>query len=129
ILPSDDAERSLARWLGDEGERRELVVLHPGTGGSCPGWPTERFLALGELLSTRGIRTVLSVGPQDAEVGRTLERTAAEGRGPALFRDGLEPLLALLRRAALVVSNSTGPLHLAAALGAPTLAFHVPWET
>lgn len=103
-----------------------LVVLHPGSGGSCPNWPVEQHRKLGQLLRERGWGVLISLGPGEvhwdaaAELG--LDRSA-------IFRGGLRELCGLLRAADIVVGSSTGPLHLAAALGTTALAIQGPWAS
>ena len=105
-----------------------FVVLHPGSGGSCPRWPVPHYLRLASLLQAEGVPVVLSLGPADDDVAAAATADDAARRAPR-FRGALPGLAGLLSRAAVVVSNSTGPLHLAAALGTATLAFHAPWPT
>jgi len=124
-LPAS-AESDSSSRLADLGVDGRYVVLHPGTGGSCPAWPVEHFAQLYRGLIAAGVATVLTHGPGDADVVAGF----THGSGaPSWFGGEIPALAALLRRAALVVSNSTGPLHLAAALGTATLALHAPWPT
>jgi len=120
------AESESSRWLADRGIDDRYVVLHPGTGGSCPAWPVEHFAQLYRGLIAAGVATVLTHGPGDAEVVSGFTQRSGT---PSWFGGEIPALAGLLRRAALVVSNSTGPLHLAAALGTATLALHAPWPT
>ena len=76
-----------------------------------------------------GVSVLLTVGDADEDVERALQSADARVRGIAVFRERLTVLSALLARAALVVGNTTGPIHLAAARGTPTLALHAPWPT
>lgn len=114
------ARECAARWLDSHGLEKDPVVLHPGSGGSCPSWPAEHFTRLGEALRGEGLTVVVTRGPDE-----TVRRPA----GAPEFAEGACALAALLERAPLVVSNSTGPIHLAAALGRPTLALHAPWAS
>jgi ADP-heptose:LPS heptosyltransferase len=123
------ARSSIAEWLTGRDVDGPFVVIHPGSGGSCPRWPVESFVELAALLRSRGLRVVFSIGPEDAECERTIERAGAQVRESPRYSLGLELLPALLQSAALVISNSTGPLHLAAALDCPTLGLYAPWPT
>lgn len=93
-------------------------------GGNEPGrrWDFDRFVALAEELAARGMRVVFSGGAAEVALKG---RLAAASRGRDFVdRIGgttLAQLLDLLRGAALVVSNDTGPAHLAAGLGVPTV--------
>ena len=125
----DSARASADRWLAKSGLRDSYVLIHPGTGGSCPAWPVEHFLRLAAQVAAGGRPVVLSVGPADDAVRLALDRAPAPVRALPRTSAGIQELAALIQRAAVVVSNSTGPLHLAAALGVVTLGFYVPWAT
>ena len=101
---------------------RELIVVHPGSGGSAREWPPEYFGQLALKLITERRVQVLVTG------GRGEERKVAEvliaTRGlamPLINKLSLKELGALLRSADLFISNSTGPLHLAVAVGTPVV--------
>ena len=125
----DDARASVDAWLSEHGVSRRYVVLHPGSGGSCPGWPAGHFAKLAELLLGEEVGVVVSVGPADERAARALDQAPVPVRRAPRFGGDLPSLASLLQGAALVVASSTGPLHLAAALGVPTLALHAPWPT
>lgn len=104
------------------------VVLHPGSGDNFPGrrWSEAGFAAAGRTAAARGLR-VLVTGSL-AEQG-LVERVAAgvgEAAQPAAGRLTLPGLVAALHGARALVSNDTGPVHLASALGLPALALFGP---
>jgi ADP-heptose:LPS heptosyltransferase len=93
-------------------------------GGNEPGrrWDFERFLALASALKARGLKVVFSGGPAEAALKPPISALAQDQS--IVDRVGatrLPDLLDLLQHAALVVSNDTGPAHLAIGLGVPTL--------
>jgi heptosyltransferase-3 len=116
-------------WLESRRVPDRFVLLHPGTGGSCPPWPADRFVELAGLLIAERIAVVVSIGPADAAVTRALDAAPGSVRRLPRVTQEIDTLAGLLLRAAVVVSNSTGPLHLAAALGASTLGLFAPWST
>lgn len=126
---ADPATETLDGWLAAQHVEPPWVLLHPGSGGSCPAWPPGHFARLAALLRGEGVRVVVSIGPADEAAARALDDSTPEVRRLPRFGGDLTTLAALLARSAVVVSNSTGPLHLAAGLGAPTLALHAPWPT
>ncbi|MBI1953057.1 MAG: lipopolysaccharide heptosyltransferase II [Candidatus Omnitrophica bacterium] len=127
---ADDAERSVERFLSSRGVQPEerLVVLHPGA--SCPSkrWSAERFAAAADRLAQRpGVKTLVLTGPDEIAAGqavlRRMRRTAIPAMG--FFRVGELP--ALLKRAACLISNDSGPVHVAAAVGTPVVAIFGRW--
>jgi lipopolysaccharide heptosyltransferase II len=112
---------------------RPLVVLNPNAGDLAPErrWPADRFAALASrLIREEGARVVLT-GTHDerAVASEVLSAAGPLPAGRLLDLSGalsIGGLHALFRRAALVVSNDSGPMHLAAAQGAPTLGLFGP---
>jgi heptosyltransferase-2 len=118
----DPLRRKEARdlWPDAGGPR---VALQPGAAyGPAKRWPAERYAELAGSLAREGCSIALLGGPDD-------EGTVAQVRkeAPVEFVDlcGRTPvglLAAILEEADLVVTNDTGPMHLAAAVGTRTLA-------
>ncbi len=127
-IPDDVGQRA-RDWLAASEIDPEFVLLHPGSGGSCPPWPCGHFIELAGLLQANGVAIVFSLGPDDADIRRTLEVASGPLRDVPRFDGAITDLAALLRLPRVVVSNSTGPLHLAAAVGTPTLGVYPPWST
>lgn len=128
-LAPDERGRAEADGLVPNDEARPLVVLHPGSGDNFPGrrWSPNGFVAVGRHAAMRhGARVVVT----GAAGERALVEAVAAGAAPdAVAAAGvlsLRGLVALLARAAAVVSNDTGPVHLASALGRPVLALFGP---
>ena len=106
--------------------RRRLVVLNPGAGRPDKRWPVERFARLAARLVEEAGATVLVVwGPSEEPAARAIVAAAPRG-ALAAPPTGLGELCAVLRRASVVVAGDTGPLHLAAALGAPCVGLYGP---
>ena len=119
-----EARGRVAQWLEAHGVTGDPLVVHPGTAGSCPGWAPGRWRRLAAMLHNANHAVVITNGPADqAAMG-----AFADSRFPN-FAQGLPELAALLSRARLTVSNSTGPIHLASAFGRPALAIHAPWKS
>ncbi len=104
-----------------------IIGMHPGSSGSALNWPPGNFAALARsLLRNYDAKVLFTGSPAEA---RLLERVAAEvPEKTFVLREPL-PLrhfIALIARCGLFVTNSTGPLHLAAAQGVATLSFFPP---
>ena len=114
-----DADRSEAdEHLDGEGP---FVALHPGATDGRRRWPADRFAAVGDALAGAGAH-VLVTGA--AEEGSVVDEVVARMHAPATGLAGALStggLAGLLSRCAVVVSNDTGPLHLAGAVGTATV--------
>ena len=107
--------------LGWPGDCRPLFV-NPAAAKTPRAWSAERFRALLERLSATGRPLVVHDRPPFAA-----GPARVEGRGVARVRDATLPeLAALLERCALYVGNDSGPAHVAAAVGIPTVTIHGP---
>jgi heptosyltransferase-2 len=122
----DDSERgAAAARLQALGARAGdvLVGIHPGHGGSSPNWEPSRYAELAERLLAKTpsvVRVVVSgetAGPVFPSSSRLLDL-----RGRRTVRE----LMAVLSQLHVLVSSSTGPMHLAAALGVPTVSLFCP---
>ncbi len=106
---------------------RPVACVHPGAGNEMKQWPEQHFIALIELLVTEGgMNVVLVGGPDEVESGG---RILSAVRRPAVIRSvigelSLAALTGLLSRCALYVGNDSGPKHIAAAVGIPTVGIH-----
>lgn len=118
---AEDDDRLLALLERLDAPARDFVVVNPFTRHAWKDWPLDRFAALVERL--RGLPIVISGGPGEEQRAEELLRLAPAGAAVSLAgRLSLGEALCLYRRARLVVSGDTGPLHAAAALGTATVA-------
>ena len=103
------------------------MVIHPGAGSPAKCWPLERFVELARRLAPSPPGVVFVVGPAEVDwwggdrIGRELG-----SHFPLLIAPPLERLAGLLAEAAVFVGNDSGPSHLAAAVGPPTIALFGP---
>ena len=113
--------------LGKVGIRpgEPFVILHPGSGGSAKDWSPENFGALAEKVSDVAPVLVTGSAAEQQLVATVVEQS--NGKAVALPAvSSLKTLAAILKKAAVFVANSTGPLHMAAAVGTPVVAFYPP---
>jgi ADP-heptose:LPS heptosyltransferase len=104
---------------------KELIVIHPGSGGSAREWPVDYFGMLAvKLITERGAQVIITGGKgEEQKVAEILLAT----RGlaiPVVNKLSLKEFAALLASVHLFISNSTGPLHLAVAVGAPVVGLY-----
>ncbi len=122
VRDSDRARLAAAVPALAAGDDDALVCVHPGAQLPSRRWPPERFAAVADALADRGARIVLTGTPGEAAITAAVR---ARMRAPALDLAGRTDLFglgALVERARLVVCNDTGVLHVAAALGTPSVA-------
>ncbi|MBD0330849.1 MAG: glycosyltransferase family 9 protein [Thermoleophilia bacterium] len=101
-----------------------LAVVHPGATDARRRWPPERFAAVADELARAGARVVLTGVDAERETAEAVVAAAATPLLSLVGRLSLTGLVGVLARAAVVVGNDTGPLHLAAAVGTPTVGIY-----
>jgi ADP-heptose:LPS heptosyltransferase len=123
-VPTPEIERArglLAHHFGSL--PKLLVALHPTGSAPYKWWPPERYAEVGRFIQERYQAPVLIIsGGRDRPAA---EKIAAQLPGPTLVTGGRYSLLtvaALLSHCRLLVANDSGPLHMALALGVPTIA-------
>ncbi len=117
VYLKDKEVRNARRILRDVGVEESFVVLHPGSGGSAERWPLNRFVELYEYLTERGLTVVLSGSEEEGSRLKPLTKRRGMPIKDITGQTDLRTLAAVLSLARVVVANSTGPLHLAAAAG------------
>lgn len=118
---------SLIEELGIR-SREPLVVLHPGSRGSALDWPLIYFSRLAHRLLENGDVNIIITGTESDE--SKVNQIIKENSGHIWSLAGqlsLKELAALLKRADLMVANSTGPLHIGAAIGTPVIGLFPPF--
>lgn len=122
VLPMPDSERAWA-WQRLADWPRPWIMVHLGTRWETKRWPVAHFAELAGRAVRRFGGSVILVGSgSEAALGDALIRRFS---GPILNLIGqttLKQLAAVLEQADIMLSNDSGPLHLAAALGRPVVA-------
>lgn len=125
IRITSEALASARTFLGRYGitATDRLLILSPGAAfGSAKRWKPDRFAALGDLLSRDLNARAAIVGSQSEKI--LASQISSLMKEPVAILAGatdLEMLVGVLASATLVVSNDSGPMHIAAALGTPTV--------
>ena len=104
------------------------MVIHPGAAWASKRYPADRWGRVAAAIErSTGRPVVVSAGPGEAELAEQVEQ-ASGGIAARADASDLPRLVGLLADAALVLGGDTGPLHLAHALGVPTLFLHGPTD-
>lgn len=127
----DASQRQMTRAFRAEnaGPKTPIVFVHPGSGGSALDWEPERFAAVANGLAAAGHRVFITGAGPDAAVVSQVSLRLQPAVTVLMDRYRLRDFLAVLAAGDLFIGPSTGPLHLAAALGVPTLGLFPPVRT
>jgi heptosyltransferase-1 len=121
LLPRDpEAERKASALA------TPFVLLIPGAGWGAKRWPAERYAELAIRLRDAGYAIVVNAGRGEESLANEVA-TLSDGAATVL-RSSITELIAVTRRAALVIGGDTGPLHLASALGKPVVGIFGPTD-
>lgn len=124
------SERTDACYAFEEAGISEMqlkVGLFPGAGWKLREWMPERFASIGDrLVHHFNAQVMIFGGPKEVELVRTVENLMRE---PAISFAGtlqIRQLAACIEKCDLFLTNDTGPMHVAAAVGTPTVALFGP---
>ena len=128
LLPTAQADERVGQLLRDNNTGpQDYVVLVTGSAHASKCWPVEKFAELADRVHTRFGLGIVAVGVADEKptIARLLELSDAAVVDLAGQTD-IPTLIALLAGARLVISNDTGPAHIATALNVPILIIFGP---
>lgn len=109
----------------------KLVAIHPGMGGSALNWPETHYVELIRALSRDGVQVVVTGGALESTILERYRSALGTDAQNVWFYGGkdagpIDDLAGILSQCDAVVAPSTGPLHLAVALGKPVVTFYPP---
>lgn len=121
----------LAEFFQAQGlsEQKPIVILAPFSNGANRCWEPECYAQVADwLATTHGAQLVMTIGPDDEEKAREIIDMVAV---PIVLATGttIRQYVALLRRADLVISGDSSPMHIAAAVGTPFVTVFGPTPT
>jgi heptosyltransferase-1 len=120
-LPTEERAERMAEELC-----QPFVLLNPGAGWGAKRWPIDRYAEVARALRAGGYSIVVNAGPGEEQLADELREAGGDFVIPV--QPTLTELIAITRRAALVIAGDTGPLHLASALGRPVVAIFGPTD-
>jgi heptosyltransferase-2 len=103
--------------------RRPMVGIHPGASLEPRRWFPERFAAVADEVASRfGAEVALLGGPEDADIAAAVRRHMTSKPRSLVGRLTLDELVAVISLCDVLVTNDSGPMHVAAATGTPVVA-------
>ena len=119
------AEESWAEeFLGGQGAGGAIIGAAPGASyGPAKMWPSEKYAAALETLSKELKATVILFGgPEDRIAAGAVSKALSSSHLNLAGSVGLREFMAIARRLKVFITNDSGPMHIGAALGVPTVA-------
>jgi heptosyltransferase-2 len=118
------------KWAEEKLGGGNFFAINPGAAyGSAKRWIPERFAEVGDSLARQyGVKIVLTGGPGEMEIGRDIESFMLEKPLNLIGRTSVREMMAVINRCRLMVTNDSGPMHVAAALGVPIVAIFGPTD-
>ena len=133
VALSEHAITESKQWLINQGwdSTQPLIVIHPGMGGSALNWPETHYVELARTLILEGKSILISGGAFEINLLDRIEKELGELSSKVIFfknrgEYSIDFFGGILNCAQLVIAPSTGPLHLAVALGKSVLTFYPP---
>ena len=123
-VPADE----IAKWQAANKlthDKRRVVVLAPGAVGPGKAWPVEHYAALARMLADDGNAVWVLGGPNETALAAQIVATGGNGVRD-LTGDELRNAVVALAAADVAVANDSGLMHIAAAIGTPTVAIFGP---
>lgn len=123
VLP--DSELKVSKLLNENGieAKQPIIIIHPGSGGSAVDLPLKSFRELVELFSAKHDVSIIITGIYSEK--QLCEQLVINNKIKNFAgKLSLSEMTALINKSAIFISNSTGPIHIAAALGKPTIGFY-----
>ncbi len=106
---------------------KPLVILHPGSRGSALDWPLSRFVELATHFTEKtDIQIAITGGEHEHDMVKQVIGKESKKILNLAGEFNLKELAAFLSRADLVIANSTGPLHIAVAVGTQVIGLYPP---
>jgi heptosyltransferase III len=135
IVLTDDERREARiylQWLDHDNNpldmTKPIIGIHPGATWPAKKWMPDRFGELADMLVAKlGVQVIMFAGPND---GETIDTVLAHSLSniKVLRSIPLRQLAAIITHCSALIANDAGPMHIAAAVGTPTIGLFGPGE-
>ncbi len=128
---STENEQWASNFLAEQQIKREipLITIHPGSPIFVKRWKPERFAELADWLIAQKQAQILFVGvPDEIPIITQIQTLMKKGAINIGGKTTMPQLAAILEKSSMFIGNDSGPMHLAAAVGIPTIGLYGPGD-
>ena len=127
LFITEDERLQARKKLAHDGR---WTAINPGAFyGSAKRWIPERFAAVAQLLNEKYQQNIVLIGgPGERDIGRDIEKMMDRQPLNLIGKTTVREVMAILARCTLLITNDSGPMHVAAALGTPLVAIFGPTD-
>ena len=126
LTPSAEELREAVNKLGSG----SWIAINPGASyGAAKRWFPQRFAAVADrLISSRGVKVVLIGSPGESQIGRDIITASKKPLLNLIGQTTVRQMMAIIATAKLIITNDSGPMHVAAAVKTPIVAIFGPTD-
>lgn len=108
-------------------EQKKMVIIHPWGGRPVKTWKTEKYSELARMIHEKlKIDVILTGSEQDCELCAKIKEASKAGVSNMAGRLSFQQMMETIKSAMIFISPDTGPMHIATALGTPTVSLFGP---
>ncbi|MCL5267096.1 MAG: glycosyltransferase family 9 protein [Bacteroidetes bacterium] len=128
IFVADEEKAAARKFLEKKGLDTDKLIagIHPGSGHSAPNWEVGRYSEFAKLLSASGIQVLVTGSDTEGALEKAFAQTGSRDVKTSFGELSLRELTAVISVMNVLVSSSTGPMHIASAVGTPTVSMFCP---
>jgi len=105
---------------------RAIIAIHPGSGHSSPSWKPETYSALASMLVRNGTQVFVTGADHEKYIEEFFSKITGKDIRTSFGELSLREMTSVISQMSLLISSSTGPMHIAAAVGTPTVSTFCP---
>ena len=128
IYLNEEEKESARKFLEKKGFElnRPIVGIHPGSGHSSPNWKVERYSDLADMLAHAGVQVFVTGSCREEDSQKFFSASPDKNVKLSFGELSLRELVSVISQMELLVSSSTGPMHIASAVDTPTVSMFCP---
>jgi len=122
------AVERIGKRLDEAAPGARLAAVNPNASWPTKRWPAERFAEVADRLAATGFQTLLIGSPSDKPISDTVKSMMTSNPLDFTGETTLPELAALISRCEILVTNDSGPMHIAQAVGTPVVSVFGPTD-